>query len=238
MSVFLHFSRANVLLMIVCTLVCVPLRGAQRPEIKGNIKIEGQPDNMPQFRILFNGKETLSDKEGMFTIPLDPGVALSNYSLLICQNIRQNFDKTNTVRNVGVQPTSDYRYFECERASWGNVWLHVEKKLSNEQYAAPERTLIVLLDPQYFDHIETWRIHLPPSVIKLPVVTLKKTISSSQLAHASARSVLESLDATPFHESVTQHIKKVVVVQNTPNTPNNSNPLPSSKTNVTMLLNQ
>jgi hypothetical protein len=184
----------------------------QFAEIRGCIKAEAvAAEKMPQFRVLFAGKETMSNQEGFFSIPLDESV--KQYSLLICKNIKQNFVKTNTIRNVCMAPDDNYRYYEFEKTSYGKGWRQQEKRLALERPIAPENCVIVLIDPSFVSRLEPSRLDLGHKTIKMPEIVLKSEVTSTTLAAASARSLLCSLDEKPFHETVKEEVKQLA--QNT-----------------------
>ncbi len=175
-------------------------------EIRGCIKTEQYvTERVPQFRVLFAGKETMSNPEGFFSLPLEEN--MTRCALLICKSVKQNFVKTNTVRNVGMELDENYRYFELEKS--GTAWRHQERQLSKENPVAPERCLIVLLDPTYVDRIEPSKLQFAGNVIALPNIVLKKDADAKVLAQASANSLLLSLDEKPFHETAKEETKQV-----------------------------
>ncbi len=181
-------------------------------EMRGCIKAETlTADKMPQFRVLFAGKETMTNTEGFFSMPLEQQIY--RYSLLICKNIKQNFVKTNTIRNVSMVPTDDYRYYEFEKTPQSSTWRQQEKRLDLERPIAPEGCVIILLDPAHVSRIEPWRIDLSTQTVKLPAIVLKQEVSTSTLATASAESLLCSLDEKPFHETVKEEVMQLA--QNT-----------------------
>ena len=182
--------------------------GSKGAELRGCIKIESYiTEKVPQLRVLFAGKETVSDSEGFFTVPLEN--KMPRFGFLICKNVKQNFVKTNTVRNVGVEPDEAYRYFELEKHGYGNEWQYQERRLSSENPVAPEQCAILLLDPSYVDRVEPWKMPLADNVVKLPSIVLKKNLDNKTLAQASAKSLLLSLDEMPFHETVSVETKRV-----------------------------
>ena len=197
--------------LLVAYAICF-LGSVQAVEMRGCIKSEVvSADKMPQFRVLFAGKETMTNTEGFFSMPLDEQI--NRYSLLICKNVKQNFVKTNTVRNVCMAPADDYRYYEFEKTPQSSSWRQQEKRLDLERPIAPEGCVIVLLDPAHVSRIEPWRIELAAQTVKLPAIVLKQEVSSSLLASASAQSLLCSLDEKPFHETVKEEVKQLA--QNT-----------------------
>lgn len=205
-------SHQKVLRFLVVAYAICFLGMVQAAEMRGCIKAEVvSADKMPQFRVLFSGKETMTNTEGFFSIPLDEKI--TRYSMLICKNIKQNFVKTNTVRNVCMAHDDNYRYYEFEKMPHGDTWRQQEKRLDLERPIAPEGCVIVLLDPAHVSRVEPWRVELDQKTVKLPAIVLKQEVSTSMLATASARSLLCSLDEKPFHETVKEEVKQLA--QNT-----------------------
>ena len=61
----------------------------EQTEMRGCIKAEAtSADKMPEFRVFFAGKETMSNREGFYSIPLEGSV--KQYSMLICKNINSS----------------------------------------------------------------------------------------------------------------------------------------------------
>lgn len=173
-------------------------------EMKGRITMDAYMEKIPQFRVICDGKETTSDSEGFFTMPLD-FKELQEFSLIICKDVKHNFDRTNTIKHVSTIPSKDYRYFTFTRMSWGNRWQQQEKKFNKQKQIVPDRSIIVLIDPKSIERIDPWQIDLPENIIKLPIIVLKK----DSHAKASAYSILRSLNDTTFHESVKHEVQNV-----------------------------
>ena len=180
-------------------------------EIRGCIKTDAtQTDKIPQFRVLFAGKETMTNCEGFFSLPLDE--RMNRYSLLICKSVKQNFVKTNTIKNVCMEPNSEYRYYEFEKIGIADdLWKQDEKRLNIQNPVAPEGCLILLMDPACVARLEPWRVSLGMSAIKVPTIVLKKEVDAQQLSTESAKSLLLSLDEKPFHETIREEIKMVAI---------------------------
>jgi hypothetical protein len=177
-------------------------------EIKGCFKLQGSLARVPEFRILFRGKETVSNSEGFFSIPLDEPVRLENFYLLVCENVQQHFDKkTNTLKDISMQSKRNYRCFNFSR--FGSMWSRSEVHRTPSLIDLQERCVVVLLDPKNLDGIEPWDINFPGTIIKLPKLVLKPGLTTQKLAQASARSLLNSLDETTFCEPIKEDVQKL-----------------------------
>ncbi|NDD54819.1 hypothetical protein EBZ39_13310 [bacterium] len=200
---------AKTALVVIGMLAGLTLHAAGKAELRGCIKTEAvSTDKMPRFRVLFAGKETMSNSEGFFSLPLEEQV--NRYALLICKSVKQNFVKTNTIRNMCMVPEEGYRYYEFEKVNNGQgTWRQQEKRLHEHNPVAPDNCVIVLLDPACVAKIEPWRITLADNTVKLPAIVLKREVDTPHLSFASASSLLLSLDEKPFHETVKEEVKKV-----------------------------
>lgn len=178
-----------------------------KPTIRGCIKIEGSSDPLPEYRVLFDGKETMSNAEGFFSFPLE-NTPEKKYRLVICKEIKQHFDKFNTLKSMSLSPALTYNYFSLKKNNWTGGWDTKEKKLTKRNYVVPEHSVVVLIAPKYIERVDVWTAQLPANSIKLPCIVLKKNIDHKKLARASAKSLLKSLDSTSFHEPVVQANKK------------------------------
>jgi len=179
------------------------------PEIRGCIKLQNNLGKIPRFRILFDGKETMSNNEGFFSIPLDDS-NIKHFSLIICKSVQQNFDQTNTIKNVSIPVKEKYRHFVFSRFGNRDSWDQRENVIkSKKNFVLPPNCVVVLLDPDHVQDVEPWNIALSEDVIKLPALVLKNDTNPHTLATASARSLLESLDTTPFHQPVQEATRNV-----------------------------
>jgi hypothetical protein len=177
-------------------------------EIKGCFKLKNSLARVPEFRILFRGKETVSNSEGFFSIPLDEPSHLDNFYLLVCENVQQHFEKkTNTLKDMGMQSKRNYRCFNFSH--FGSVWMRNEVHRTPSTIDLQERCVVVLLDPKNLDGIEPWEIDFPGNIIKLPQLVLKPGLTTQKLARESARSLLNSLDETTFLEPVKEEAQKL-----------------------------
>jgi hypothetical protein len=172
--------------------------GEALPIMKGCISCTGALEKIPQFRIYFNGKQIFNDQEGFFSFQLDDA-DLTKYALLVTKDVRFDFDKGNTVDHMSVRPDKNYKYYTFKRAGFSQFWLQKEKSLQKKHFVIPTRTIVVLVDPKYFDHLESWSVPLASHVVKLPKIMLKPEVKGKALARAGVKSLLRSLDTTTFH---------------------------------------
>jgi len=174
-------------------------------ELRGAICVKNNYSSVPQFRVLFDGRETMSNDEGFFSIPTDLK-NLDEYSLVITKKIIKEFDRNNTLKGLKVIPDMPYQYFKFTRNIASSEWEMTEKRLFNEDFFIPEHSIVLLLNPQkYIDYIEPWEISFPDDVLKLPLVMLKADMPIDQVNRHSAKSLLYSLDEGVFHD----HFKEV-----------------------------
>ena len=176
-------------------------------EIRGCLKIKEHYGKMPQFRVLYEGKETVSNPEGFLSIPVTNGMG-HVYSLLICKDIQQNFDKTNTVKDVSITSENNYRFLTYLHSPFGGQWVEDHTQERTKNFVIPEHCIVVLMDSTVLDKIEPWSIELDSKTLKLPMLSLKAHASPKTLERASARSLLKSLDSTSFYESIKEEIRK------------------------------
>ena len=175
------------------------------PEVRGAIKHPKNAAMLPRFRVIFNGQETMSNQEGFFTFPSD--VNLSKYSILLCKQINQNFDKNNTLRYISVPANQPYRYFVFSKSIWEEQWEQQEKRLPAQSRKIPSYTIIVFIDPTLVEKLDEWNVSFPSNINKLPLIVLKSSTTPATLNTASADSILKSLDTTVFHQPIKQVMK-------------------------------
>lgn len=178
------------------------------PELRGHLRFDNDVDEkIPEFRICFNGKETISDPEGFYSIPLDDEVP-QEISFVFCRNFIQQFDKANTIKHVSFIPDKDCKMYTLKKNSYGSAsWSYHEKKVDRKQAVIPHNSIVVLLPPKYIDHLEAWNIKVSCSSIALPTIILKHE-KAQQIKRAAAKSLLYSLNQAPFHEKI-REVQKV-----------------------------
>jgi hypothetical protein len=178
-----------------------------RQELRGCIKIQGMGSStVPRFRVLYDGKETISNSEGFYTLPLDDQDE-KKYFLLICPSVNQNFERSNTVNGVHIAQNTPRRFFTFQKNGWGGYGDVQESTL--EDNAIPLHCVVLLLDPTYIEMVQNWESSLSNSVVKIPLIMIKNSIDRNKLEQASAASLLGSLELVTFHESIKESSKKV-----------------------------
>lgn len=181
-----------------------PIVPTDGQEIKGCFRIQGS-DKVPEYRIYFNGRQTMNNREGFFSFPVEEH-EINNFSMVICRGFNQNFDQKNTIKNVSMITCKDYQYFTYRNNGFeGGSWKRSDVQFNKENFVIPQNCVVVLIDPGYVDHVSEWNVSLDKRFIKLPMIVLKET---TELKHESAKSLLASLDAKIFHESIAE-VKKI-----------------------------
>lgn len=187
-----------------------PFHGTKSLIIKGCFTFadESYDDKIPQFRICFEGKETMSDKDGFFSIPVDED-RLEKYKLVITKTFQPDFDQHNTIKDLRLFADKNYKCYSFKKMGpFGGMWVQREKDLRKKNFIIPNNAIIILVDPKYIDHLDQWSINLASNFIKLPKIVLKKEVKHKSTDRAAAKSLLTALDAAVFHEEVREEIKQ------------------------------
>lgn len=173
-------------------------------QIKGCIKTQGTSTGaVPQLRVLYEGKETISNPEGFFSFSAEED--FNECALIMCKSIKQNFDKINTLKYESI--SKRYRYFAYTRGCDG-IWQQQEKKLNQKSLILPKHAIVVLIDPTYVERVEPWHLNALNNVFKLPAIVLKEiNLKKKPLPREAAKSLIYSLDNTVFHEPVEEVVK-------------------------------
>jgi len=169
-----------------------------RPELRGQIKISGVNGVVPRFRILCDGKQTISNSEGFYTFPLEEQDT-TRYFLLICPSVKQDIEKFNTIRSMQVAKNAQYRFFEFGKHGLTQAML--------ENLAIPVHTIVLLLDPSLVEDVECSSMQGPSTVTTVPLILLKGSIDRKKIEQAATLSLLGSLELMPFHEPIKQSTK-------------------------------
>lgn len=182
----------------------------KRLMLKGSIKGPDDWQQVPQFRVFFNGRSIISDEEGFYSFPLD---AQTNHAkLLICKDIDQNFDNVNTIESLHLKIEKPYHYFSLKLTGTDyNIWQQKEKSLEKKNFIIPQNCVIVLINPKYVEKVKKWEVRLEDNFIKLPQIVLKESFDEKRVKREAAKSLLRTLDANLFHqnEEVAQKSEKM-----------------------------
>lgn len=178
-------------------------------EIMGCLKIDGDHDDVPQFRIYYEGMETVNNDEGFFKFPVDQG-SIDKYSLIICNKIQHTFGRNNTVDSFGLIPDMNYKLFRFDRKKDGSSgWVQQERNLNKKKLRVPKNAVVVTVNPAYFDRLELeWPGKAAPHMLKLPRIVFKAN-HREKLERKAIKSLLHGLDMSPFHTNVKQVSKEI-----------------------------
>lgn len=169
--------------------------------IKGCIKIQNWVDDIPTLRVFFEGEETLTDENGLYTLLSDDN-NLQKYKLIITRKIKHIVNKKNTFHSLQLIPDKNYICYSFKKLGHDQgIWLRKNKNLKRKNFIIPQNSIIVLIDPKYVEKIEDWNIDLAENFIKLPRIVLKSTTDITKLKRLSAKSLL-CLDDSVFHERI------------------------------------
>lgn len=167
---------------------------------KGIIQAKSTIEDLPGFRVYFNGNVAVSDDCGFFSFPVED-TDLSKYRLVITRRLEHVFDKQNTINNFKVIPDKDYMCYTFKKHGRYGSWEKKIKPLNHKNFALPKNSIVLLMSPKYVDHIEEWDIELTKNVLKMPKIVLKSNISEKELQRVTAKSLL-CIEDTVFHEKV------------------------------------
>lgn len=178
-------------------------------EIKGCIKIDQKSDDVPQFKVYFEGMETTSNDEGFFSFPID-GQAIEKYGIIICNKIKHSFGRHNTVDSFGLIPDMNYKYYKFTHNSiGGGTWKQQEPDLQRKNLQIPRNTIVIALNPAYFERLETtWPGNFSADTLKLPRIILKAG-HEKKIERKAIKSLLYGLDMSPFHTTVKHTCKEI-----------------------------
>ncbi|KKQ33370.1 MAG: hypothetical protein US49_C0001G0050 [candidate division TM6 bacterium GW2011_GWF2_37_49] len=167
---------------------------------KGLIQVKSTIEDLPGFRVYFDGKVAVSDDNGFYSFPVDD-LDLAKYRLIITRRLEHVFDKHNTINNFKIIPDKDYICYSFKKVGNYCSWIKKIKPLNHKNFALPKNSIVLLLSPKYIDHIESWDMELPKNLVALPKIVLRNDISEKELRRVAAKSLL-CLEDTVFHEKV------------------------------------
>jgi hypothetical protein len=167
---------------------------------KGLMQAKNTIENLPEFRIYFEGKAATSDDNGFYSFPVDdPNI--SKYRVVVTRRLQHLFNKKNTLDNFKLIPEKNYLCYTFKKLGRYGSWVKTEKNLDHKKFILPKNSIVVLINPKYVDRVEEWNIELSKNIIKLPKIVLKSDISEKELKRIAAKSILYLEDAV-FHEKV------------------------------------
>ena len=179
----------------------LPQETKQQLTLKGCLKTPRDWKNIPEFRFFYDGKETVNDNEGFFTFPIEENI--DKFSIIICKDIKQNFDGINTIENMTIRTDKPYLMYSFKRTLTNEtVWLQKGKDLEKRGFIIPQNCLVAVINPKYIEDVKPWEIKLSNNFVKLPQIIIKSEIKEKRIKREAAKSVLRSLDSIPFHERI------------------------------------
>lgn len=193
----------NIFFILIIIFNCCKIPAAfpqNRFILKGYIQNNSDFKKVPEFRILFNGEQVLNDENGFYSFSVDKKIQKLDF--IVCKDIKQNFKKINTIKNLSVHFDKDYKYFSFTKTGTDNIWEKKEKFLDDNNFVLPKDCLIVLMNPKFVQDVISWNIKLDNNFLNLPKVVLNKDITEKKLKRASVKSILYSLDKIVFHRNI------------------------------------
>lgn len=181
----------------------------QAPVLKGQIATPQGWLQSPEFRIFFDGKQTLNDKEGLYSFPVE-SKDITEMHILVCKKITTNFESINTVKNIQIKPEGIYRFFTLKKAHQSiQDWNITEEiNLNKKNFIVPQNCLIFLINPKYVAQIKNWNLKAPDNMIKLPQIILKEDFEEKRVKRQADKSIIRAFDLNAFHENVPRKTKK------------------------------
>lgn len=187
--------------------VVAPSQRGKSKLIKGSIEIDDHEDDIPEFRIYFNGMETLNSREGFFSFPFDE--QLDEYKLILTKGVEYKAEKNNTLKELRIKDSRDYRCFTLRRSGADNTtWEWEENAVRSDNFIVPYKSIVLFVNPRCLKKLEAWKVQLPDNFITVPRLILKGKYRT-WLDRQAKKSLLYSLDLKPFHEKVREEHKNI-----------------------------
>ena len=175
--------------------------------IKGSIEINDNEDEVPEFRIYFNGMETLNNREGFYSFPLED--SMEEYSLILTKNVNWRVEKNNTLKELRIKNSKDYRCFSLRRTGTDNsLWSWEESLVKADNFVVPYKSILLFVSPRCLDKLSTWKVKLSEKFVPIPRIILKGEYRS-WIDRQAKKSLLYSLDLKPFHERIREEHKDI-----------------------------
>lgn len=181
----------------------------QAPVIKGQIATPQGWLQSPEFRVFFDGKQTLNDKEGLYSFPVE-SKDITEMHILVCKKLNTNFESINTVKNIQIKPEGIYRFFTLKKTypALQDWEITEEKNLDKKKFVIPQNCIIFLINPKYVAQVKNWNLKAPDNMIKLPQIILKETFDETRVKRQADKSIIRAFDLNAFHEIVPRKTKK------------------------------
>ena len=104
----------------------------------------------------------------------------------------------------------NYKYYKFAHNVDGcETWTKQEPDLRQKNLRIPRNTVVIALNPAYFDRLDTsWSGNFGSKTIKLPRIILKAGYGK-KIERKAMKSLLYGLDMSPFHTTVKHAVKEV-----------------------------
>ncbi|MBN1549210.1 hypothetical protein JW872_00960 [Candidatus Babeliales bacterium] len=112
----------------------------------------------------------------------------------------------NTIQFFQLDPESPYKCFRVLRTRGDRPWLIEETPLEQTRHAMlkiPESTIIIPLNPDYVEAVQTEADPSPLHSTSLPDIIFKKELSQNKINEMVIQSTFAALDLNPFHRKPT-----------------------------------
>ena len=192
-------------------------------KMQGWIRIADAKDYVPEIRIYFKGMESFNNREGFLSFPLDN--ELQEIGVIFTKNIDYKHHKRNTLRELIIKKSENYRYFTLTKDS-DNEWVSSENTKRRNNFLVPHDAVVVLVNPACFKKFEPSKIKFADNILSLPRIVLKGgkiRLADNQVAskamyrgcstyrdwieYQGKQSLLHSLGLTQYHEQVREEYK-------------------------------
>jgi len=188
-------------------------------KIQGWVRIADTQDYVPEIRVYFNGMESFNNKEGFLSFPLDD--ELQEVGIIFTKNIDFKHHKKNTLRELIITKSEDYRYFTLTKDE-NDEWVLTENQKKINNFLVPQDVVVFMVNPECFKKFEPLKIKLSDNILSLPRIALKGgkiRDKATQIASKGCRtyrewvdrqgkkSLLHSLGLTQYHEQVREEYK-------------------------------
>lgn len=200
------------LLLILVSIINGPLKANKTIlQLKGIIEAPITIKDVPEFVVRFQGKQTISKNDGIFSFLLNKKDPKNAFTLLICEEIVESKKKTlknkeskNTIKNFLVNISKPYKLYELDIESEYFGW--AQKELpeipNNKNFAKiPQNTIILLANPKIVERVELWTILISPNYVPGPKIILNKNYSAKELKEASERSLAKGIQSACYFEN-------------------------------------
>ncbi|MEX0672047.1 MAG: hypothetical protein WD068_01715 [Candidatus Babeliales bacterium] len=134
-------------------------------------------------------------------------------SLLVAANIvPSGLDKK--IQGLKIPQGSNYLFYELnkkalylEKDTCSYSWEITKKKLTDDR-TLPEKTIIILLNPEFIESVSSPQWNPADNVVQLPLIAIAKTKTvTDQLQKAVATLRLAAMDLNAIHAPITTKIK-------------------------------